>query len=202
MAKIDGIEIPTLLFDEQASAPTTPGTGLWRLYLKSDGLYIIDDAGNETGPLGAGSSSTPIGATVRRTTTQSVANNTLVAISFDTEDFDDGGVADLGTNATRLTVPTGEGGWYVVEAGCEFAADSTGSRDIGLRVNGTNYKTFKRDDAVGAASANSGLETARIIKLAAGDYVEAMVRQQSGGALNLVVSGNESGPRLSMVKYG
>lgn len=54
MAKISEVEIPALLFDEQGSAPTTPGTGLWKIYFKSDGLYIVDDAGTETGPLGTG----------------------------------------------------------------------------------------------------------------------------------------------------
>lgn len=37
---------------EQGSAPATPGTGEWRFYFKSDGLYIVDDAGTETGPFG------------------------------------------------------------------------------------------------------------------------------------------------------
>ncbi|HET7689343.1 MAG TPA: hypothetical protein VFK41_03125 [Nocardioidaceae bacterium] len=47
-------EFPSVLFDEQASDVTTPGTGLWRAYFKSDGLYTRDDAGTVTGPLGAG----------------------------------------------------------------------------------------------------------------------------------------------------
>lgn len=39
---------PSILLNEQASAPTTPDSGKWRVYAKSDGLYIIDDAGTET----------------------------------------------------------------------------------------------------------------------------------------------------------
>ena len=52
MAALDDVETPSLLFAEQASAPTTPASGLWRAYFKADGIYIVDDAGNETGPLG------------------------------------------------------------------------------------------------------------------------------------------------------
>ena len=37
---------------EQGSAPTTPDTTHWRVYAKSDGLYVVDDAGAETGPFG------------------------------------------------------------------------------------------------------------------------------------------------------
>ncbi len=39
---------------ERASAPATPDTSDWKIYFKSDGLYVVDDAGTETGPLGTG----------------------------------------------------------------------------------------------------------------------------------------------------
>lgn len=41
-----------LTMQEEASAPSTPGSGKWVTYFKSDGLFIKDDAGNEYGPLG------------------------------------------------------------------------------------------------------------------------------------------------------
>lgn len=50
MTKASDNEFPSVLFDEQGSTPTTPATGFWRLYTKSDGLYIVDDAGATTGP--------------------------------------------------------------------------------------------------------------------------------------------------------
>jgi hypothetical protein len=43
-----------LIMQEEASAPSTPASGKWKAYFKSDGLYIIDDAGVETGPVGTG----------------------------------------------------------------------------------------------------------------------------------------------------
>ena len=46
---------------EESAMPSTPATGKWRLYFKSDGLYIIDDAGTETGPFGTGGGSLPDG---------------------------------------------------------------------------------------------------------------------------------------------
>ena len=48
MASITNAELTSLLFAEQASTPTTPGTGLVRGYFKSDGYYFVDDAGTET----------------------------------------------------------------------------------------------------------------------------------------------------------
>jgi hypothetical protein len=53
MTKFEDNESPYLTLAEQASAPTTPGAGLWRAYAKSDGIYVVDDAGAETGPFGA-----------------------------------------------------------------------------------------------------------------------------------------------------
>lgn len=41
-----------LIMQEEASTPSTPSSGKWKTYFKSDGLYIKDDAGNEIGPLG------------------------------------------------------------------------------------------------------------------------------------------------------
>lgn len=46
-------------FTERGSAPTTPSTGHWRVFTKSDGLYVVDDAGAVTGPFGAGGSGAP-----------------------------------------------------------------------------------------------------------------------------------------------
>ena len=53
MATIDEIEIPSLLFSEEA-APSTPASGFGRLYVKTTGIFFMGDDGLEIGPLGAG----------------------------------------------------------------------------------------------------------------------------------------------------
>lgn len=58
MATIDNIDLTSLLWQE-GSAPSTPASTKWRLYFKSGGLYIKDDAGTETGPLSTGGGSGP-----------------------------------------------------------------------------------------------------------------------------------------------
>jgi hypothetical protein len=37
-------------WEEQASAPSTPASGLWKIFHKSDGLYILQDDGTQHGP--------------------------------------------------------------------------------------------------------------------------------------------------------
>jgi hypothetical protein len=56
MPRIDNAAITAIKFDETGSAPSTPSTGDWKLYFKSGGLYVIDDAGTEYGPIQAGTS--------------------------------------------------------------------------------------------------------------------------------------------------
>lgn len=45
-------------FDELGSNPSTPATGKWKIFAKSTGIYIIDDGGTVTGPLGTGGAGT------------------------------------------------------------------------------------------------------------------------------------------------
>lgn len=46
--------VPDILQLTEQPTPSNPTSGDWKLYFKSDGLYILDDAGTETGPLGEG----------------------------------------------------------------------------------------------------------------------------------------------------
>lgn len=48
----DSATINSVNLTEQGSDPATPASSHWRLYTKAGGLYIIDDTGAVTGPLG------------------------------------------------------------------------------------------------------------------------------------------------------
>ncbi len=45
-------------WDEQASAPSAPASTKWKVYFKSDGLYVLEDDGTEHGPISVGASAT------------------------------------------------------------------------------------------------------------------------------------------------
>ena len=82
-------------YTEQGSAPTTPSTGHWRVFTKSDGLYIVDDAGVVTGPFAEATSAVNLESTkvVRSGVGSNRTNST--------------GYADMdGTNLT-ITMTTG-----------------------------------------------------------------------------------------------
>lgn len=125
---------------------------------------------------------------VNRNTTQSLTTGTAAAISFNTEQHDLGSGMWVVGSPTRLTVPSGQGGMYMVGAAAEFAANATGNRQIQTMINGSEHYRIT------IPSVGSGLATrvvtAGMVSLAAADFVEFNCFQDSGGNLNLTNGGN------------
>jgi hypothetical protein len=186
VTKASDNQFPSVLFDEQATKPTTPPTGFWRVYAKADGLYIVDDAGTETGPFGTGGGGSSIAESAkatRQSSTQSIANNTTTAVQFDTELWDDNGLINLGTNNDRITIQTS--GKYLVVGGLVWDANSSNVRHAIISVNGGAIRAHLTNDA-SSSNQNASLTVSVILDLVATDYVQLSARQGSGGALNLL----------------
>jgi hypothetical protein len=124
-----------------------------------------------------------IGALVYPTGTQSINNGTGTAINYGAEVFDTDGFHDNSTNPSRLTVPTGLGGLYVLTANVNWTPNTNGERLISFYKNGSELAAWDRD-APGTGS-GLGRNIAAIAQLAAGDYVQVVCYQTSGGALNV-----------------
>jgi hypothetical protein len=105
-------------------------------------------------------------------------------------------------NPTRLTVPAGQGGLYLVGGGVCFQNNGTGGRTVHLRVNGAG-NLFRAGSTPGIATIHSEMSVCYPMILAAGDYVEVMVWQNSGVTLNVlgtVGSGYDPSARIIMTK--
>lgn len=122
------------------------------------------------------------GVRTRRTTTQSLTNATLTAIQFGVEDYDTATYHDNSTNNTRLTVP--QAGKYLISGCLEFAANATGVRTAGIRLNGSTYVASQGSSSMGA-TLTTVVNVTTVLDLAANDYVELIGYQSSGGALNV-----------------
>jgi len=61
---------------------------------------------------------TRVGVRLRRVATQTLTDNTLATVSWDTEDEDTDGFWAIGT-PTVVTIPTGKGGLYAITAACD-----------------------------------------------------------------------------------
>jgi hypothetical protein len=122
---------------------------------------------------------------VGRNTAQSITTSTVTVVGWNTEGSDDDAMHDNVTNNSRLTIPASCGGWWIWAVCIPWAANATGAREVGLRVNGGSGIAIDRNSpgaAVGHYNQGIGIFPTA---LNAGDYVEAQVWQSSGGSLNI-----------------
>lgn len=135
--------------------------------------------------------------TAIQTTVQSIGNAAFVALLFQSEDEDSHAMHDNSTNPSRLTVPVGWDGVWGVSGSVMFATNGTGGRLATLRKNGTGLLGVCTGAAAGATVQAGATTGTRLLRLVAGDYIECMGFQSSGGALNTVPN-TEQAPNLSM----
>lgn len=122
-------------------------------------------------------------ASAYNNTTQSINSGSDTALTFNSEDWDVGSMHSTSANTSRITVPTGGDGLYVVTAQtlCENASDY--SCVLKLKKNGTTE--FGSGDSRPSASLNGSAKATAWVTLAAADYVEVLVNQNSGSARNV-----------------
>ena len=153
-----------------------------------DGLvsdYAFSDLSNVENPA----------ARVYHNAAQSIPNNSLTTLSFNSERYDRGDLHSTATNNSRLTAP--EDGIYMITGHIEWGANANGTRLI--------YVTHSVDGTIAGnriqAVSGGQQSISTVYEMTGGEYVELGVLQTSGGALNVVSSGNDS-PEFTMTKIG
>jgi hypothetical protein len=135
----------------------------------------------------------PPAANVGRTASQAVANNTVTTIAFTAEAFDSANLHDT-TNNTRLTAPVA--GLYQISANIKWGGvNPAGSRSLSILKNGA----VELEDARAAFDGVLSQSVTGLISMAAGDFAEVQVFQDSGTSLSLLAP---PGLAFSMVKVG
>jgi len=114
----------------------------------------------------------------------SVSNSTETVISFDAEGWDTHGFHDNSVNNSRITIPSGLGGRYLIVVRVIWAGSGSGARLVRLVADGTTNTKF---DFVNDGNAGVfGVDTknhSMIMELSAGSYYELKLWQDSGGDL-------------------
>ncbi len=121
-----------VLMTELAGNPSTPATGKWKLYTKSDGLYLVDDTGAVTGPFidtGGGGGAINSAAEMRGPdSVTSVAASGNAALDFVAEEYDTDNYIDLGTD--KFAFDIANDGYYA------FKGEVYGTFSTGLTTGG------------------------------------------------------------------
>jgi hypothetical protein len=118
-----------------------------------------------------------------RTAAQTLTTGQVANVTFESTTFDIGGMWNP-SFPTRLTVPPGGEGLYLVVGLAPFAANAAGQRQIQLLKNG-NAINATVANVPAAAAFTVAVEMTQLATAIAGDYFELLVYQDSGGFLNV-----------------
>lgn len=111
---------------------------------------------------------------------QTISNGTLTAITFAATDYiDTDNFHNPASNNSRITIPTGKGGKYAINAMAWIAAQAQANYRIVIRLNGSSILTTR--GSIGNSNTNNGTAYYNsIYNLSAGDYIEFFLMVTSG----------------------
>lgn len=124
---------------------------------------------------------------LRRTSGQSIATGgggDLLAWQAEVDDV--GGLADLGTNANRITIPAaGDGGYLFISVINWSGSSTTAERRIQIEINGSEAARVRIERTAGNAFSGAIQQQVAYMRLAAvaTDFFTVRAFQDSGGAL-------------------
>lgn len=127
--------------------------------------------------------SNPPACSAFRSTNQSIANNTMTAVSFANEIYDTDTMHSNTVNPTRVTFTTA--GTYVVTFVAVWNKNAVGNRVAQIRKNGSDVLAYE-SKLHGGADLYVGHTLVVQDEFSATDYVEGLVLQTSGSALLLL----------------
>lgn len=136
-------------------------------------------------------------------TSQSWADGTSAAIQFTSVITDTGGMSNIGTNPTRITIQAP--GRYSIAGGGGFSTGTATGRSVAwLRKNGVDIPYGGQALPItndGALSQFSPKAVIPALDLVVGDYIEVMLQQSTGFAQALGSNAWQTG-HLAVVQVG
>ena len=127
---------------------------------------------------------TTVGCVLQGGSNQSVANDVLVILNFTGEIYDTNSMHDNVTNNSRVTIPSGEGGKYLINGQMAYAPGTANKLAVNIKKNGSTQIAQFSNGATGG-DFDSQVPFAFVAALVPGDYLELEARQLSGGTINV-----------------
>ena len=170
-----------------ATANDTPA----RLGVGANGTVLTSDSAEATGLKWAtpASGNTLVGCRVTNSASVSIANTTVTALTFNTETYDTDAFHSTSTNTDRITIPAGKSGYYLINYNINYAANGSGFRNCGIRINNNAAGIDNVAYIKGFSDEENSLAATTVYYLNAADYVTLHTYQNSGGSLNTVGGG-------------
>jgi hypothetical protein len=160
-----------------------------RLAVGTNGQLLTADSTAATGLAWTTVSTTPtfVGCSVTRTNTStSLTNGALYTVAFTGENYDTNSFHDNSTNNSRITIPTGKGGKYYVNAYFNNALGSVGSYAIiYLYLNGSQIAQGYREGNIWRGNGDAQGNASAVLTLTAGDYIEMGYQQNNTETVNM-----------------
>lgn len=155
----------------------TAADSVSRLAVGSNNQVLIADSAEATGvKWGATPSPSYVGALAYFFSSQNLTSGVAVVLTFTNEGWDTNSFHDNSTNTSRMTIPSGYGGKYLVQ----IVASVTTGTDTSIRLlkNGANISNRGLTSSQLQQHVNTGGNTLQhsasfVIDVSAGDYLEA-----------------------------
>jgi hypothetical protein len=112
-----------------------------------------------------------------------VTNATWTALTFDTNDYDQGPSAQHSTSSNQSRLVCVQAGVYSVFGTIAWQPNATGYRGIAIRLNGTTYVARLTHASISGTDSDFCTITAHC-KLALADYLELLGYQNSTATIN------------------
>lgn len=149
---------------------TDPGdilTAAWCDQARDNGEFLID----------------PPACSVSNAAVTVASSVTLAALAADTEQYDNDSMHSTVSSNSRITIQTA--GRYEIGCVVKYSASASGNRSTVFKVNGTT--SYNVDLRTGTGTNTTAISGSRTLVLAAGDYVEVFMFQNSGGDLDVTL---------------
>jgi len=137
-----------------------------------------------------------IGASITRATMTGVVANVNTDCNFNSPTFDSSGFYNNAVSNSRLTVPAGLGGIYLVTGYLTTSTTSAYYKNSIILVKNVSV-IVRNDTSIGLNGVDVPMTTSAIVSLVAGDYIRLQ-----GNCENFFNTNSFKTPTLSMIRLG
>jgi hypothetical protein len=168
-----------------SSSGSTPA----RLGIGTAGQVLSVNSGANAPEWAAPATPAVVGCSIKReNVSTSLTGNVMLTIAFTTENFDSDSFHDNSVNNSRITIPSGKGGKYLISAFINNPAGSYAYCILRLLKNGSQFTAMgNREGDIDRDLTDPIMSASQVVTLAAADYLELQYQQSETATRDLWV---------------